>query len=226
MSLSYLIRRAKQPPALEGQWDEAPWDQAPALDINHFHRMSSDHHPLTQAKALYNEKGIYVAFKVMDRYMRCVWTERMDPVWLDSCCEFFVRPKPGKGYFNFEINCGGALLASYVWDWRRDEAGKLAGSEPIEDTLASEVAIYHSMPSFVSPEIETPTEWRLEYFIPFSLFEVHVGALGEIAGKEWRANFYKCGDETSHPHWASWAPIGDALNFHVPDHFAPIVFEK
>ncbi|MEW6117215.1 MAG: carbohydrate-binding family 9-like protein, partial [Nitrospirota bacterium] len=42
--------------------------------------------------------------------------------------------------------------------------------------------------------------------------------------REWRANFYKCGDATSHPHWASWAPV-EALNFHLPHCFGTICFE-
>ncbi|MCD6337129.1 MAG: hypothetical protein J7M01_02720, partial [Candidatus Marinimicrobia bacterium] len=36
-------------------------------------------------------------------------------------------------------------------------------------------------------------------------------------------NLYKCGDKTSHPHWASWSPI-DKLNFHQPKHFGEFVF--
>ena len=37
-------------------------------------------------------------------------------------------------------------------------------------------------------------------------------------------NFFKCADDSSHPHWASWAPIGEALNFHQPQYFAPLRF--
>ncbi|MBI5094406.1 MAG: diguanylate cyclase, partial [Candidatus Hydrogenedentes bacterium] len=69
------------------------------------------------------------------------------------------------------------------------------------------------------------TEWADEYPIPRALFETYVGPLGRIDGQTWRANFYKCGDETSHPHWASWAPIGEELNFHQPQYFAPIHFD-
>ena len=36
--------------------------------------------------------------------------------------------------------------------------------------------------------------------------------------------FFKCGDKTSHPHWASWNPV-DELNFHLPRCFSEIIFE-
>jgi hypothetical protein len=49
--------------------------------------------------------------------------------------------------------------------------------------------------------------------------EPYCGPLRPVRGQRWRANAFKCGDQTSHPHWASWAPIGEALNFHQPGRF-------
>ena len=46
-----------------------------------------------------------------------------------------------------------------------------------------------------------------------------ISLIDRASGQVWRANLYKCGDQTSHPHWASWAPIGEALNFHQPGFF-------
>jgi hypothetical protein len=47
--------------------------------------------------------------------------------------------------------------------------------------------------------------------------------LGPMSSQSWRDNFYKCGDQTSHPHWASWSPVDD-LNFHLPRCFGTICF--
>jgi hypothetical protein len=78
----------------------------------------------------------------------------------------------------------------------------------------------------VDPEIQGPVEWCLEYSIPLSIFEAYLGKAVDPAGGRWRGNFYKCGDETSHPHWASWSPIGEELNFHCPEHFGILEFEE
>ena len=43
----------------------------------------------------------------------------------------------------------------------------------------------------------------VEFSIPFAVLEEYIGPLGAAAGQVWRANFYKCGSETSHPHWLS-----------------------
>jgi len=75
----------------------------------------------------------------------------------------------------------------------------------------------------VEPEIQSPIEWMLEFHIPIKLLEKHAGPVGDPAGQTWRANFYKCGDRTSHPHWASWSNV-DELNFHLPRCFGALIF--
>jgi hypothetical protein len=75
----------------------------------------------------------------------------------------------------------------------------------------------------VEPEVEGPLTWQLAFFVPVALLERYVGPIGPLAGQEWRANLYKCGDGTSHPHWASWSPV-DALNFHLPHCFGTLRF--
>jgi len=79
------------------------------------------------------------------------------------------------------------------------------------------------MPERVEPEIANPVSWRLQCAIPLSVMEHYVGRIGDLRNQTWRGNFYKCGDKTSHPHWASWAEI-DELNFHLPRCFGEIEF--
>jgi hypothetical protein len=141
---------------------------------------------------------------------------------MDSCVEFFVRPKSGKGYFNFEFNCGGNLHSSYILDNTRTPNG-FKDIDFLAKTELRQVKIYHSLPKIVDPEITKPTDWTIQFFVPFSLLEKHVGKIGFPAGQEWRANFYKCADHTSHPHWASWQPLSKR-DFHMPQHFGAIKF--
>jgi Carbohydrate-binding family 9 len=75
----------------------------------------------------------------------------------------------------------------------------------------------------VDAEIVQPTNWTLEFQIPFQLFEEYIGALGKVAGQTWRGNFFKCAEENSHPHWAAWSPV-DEFNFHLPRCFGELQF--
>ena len=230
----YHVRRAPERPTLQGRWDEPAWRTAELLHVAHFVAVpgASDHRPDTLAKVTYTDDGLFVFFKVADRCVVCRHTEFQSRVYQDSCVEFFVQPKPDRGYFNFEMNAGGALLASYIEDSARTPTGfkKFTKLPPETDAL---IPRYHSYtPSALVPrpsslEVPGPLEWCVEYFVPFSLLERYVGPLGNVAGQTWRANFFKCADESSHPHWASWASLDAdfAGGFHRPDKFGALRFK-
>lgn len=221
--MSYLVKRTGAAPGLLGDWEGAVWGAAEVGQITHFLTNSSDHRPVTQFKLLYDAAWVYVLFRVEDRYVRCVHTEFNGPVCRDSCTEFFVEPVAGKGYFNFEVNCGGAMLCYYIEDATRVGEG-FRRSTALTAAEGEMVRRYHSLPAVVEPEITEPVTWYNELHIPLALLEGHVGPLGDLAGQTWRGNLYKCGDDTSHPHWGAWAPIA-GFSFHVPEYFAPLRFE-
>jgi hypothetical protein len=215
-----VIRLTRNQPELQGQWEGPIWQTAETLEVASFRLESSDHRPQTQARLLYDEQALYGIFRVRDRYVRCMHTEFQSPTYQDSCVEFFVQPRPDQGYFNFEFNCGGALACAYV----------TYGNGPKTYTRllpeeGEQIRIYHSLPDLVYPEIQEETLWYLEFVIPFSVLAQHVGPIGAVAGQAWRGNFYKCGDLTSHPHWASWMPV-DEKNFHLPRCFGTLQFES
>ncbi len=218
----YRVRFAGIKPGMKGLWDDPAWMHADDLELTYFRPEGTTHRPKTTAKLLYNLDGIFGIFRVEDRYVRCVHTHYGEPVYKDSCVEFFVRPAADRGYFNFEFNCGGALLCSYITNPERTADG-FREFVQIPEEYGRQVAAAHSMPMVVEPEISDDVIWTLEFFIPFVLLEKYAGPLGDVQGQIWKANFYKCGDETSHPHWASWQQV-PKLNFHMPECFGSIVF--
>ncbi len=223
--MQYTIVKKADAPDPSENWAGQYWAEVPVLNVDNFieHAGDSGHRPETQAKIVHTGQALHVFFRIKDQYVRCVNTELQSCVCRDSCAEFFVQPAPGSAYFNFEINCGGAMLLYFIEDATRTPEG-FAKFRPVEDQDAKMVDIQASMPRVVEPEITEPTEWTLKYSVPVALFEKYVGPLGKLDGQTWRANFYKCGDQTSHPHHATWAPITGELNFHKPEFFAPIIF--
>jgi hypothetical protein len=219
---TYFIKRTTITPELNGLWDGPAWSHADILEISHFRPESSDHRPTTEVKLLYDDQVVYVIFKVNDQYVRCVHDNYLDLVCEDSCVEWFVKPLPDKGYFNFEINCGGTLHCSYIENPTRSSNG-FKKFRYIPEESRKRVLIFHSMPTVIDPEIQDAVEWIIEYHVPLIVLEDCVGKLDSLAEKSWKANFYKCGDKTSHPHWAAWAPVRE-LNFHRPEDFGTIRF--
>jgi hypothetical protein len=221
---NYIVISAKQSPEMRGLWDGTVWQNVPALEVSDFRPEGSNHHPLTRCKLLYDQERLYGIFRVDDQYVRCINTGFQADVYKDSCVELFLQPKPNSGYFNFEFNCGGALLVSYVTDPTRI-SGRVKEYTPLMSDDDHQIRRYHNLPVVVEPEITHKQIWFLEFSIPFAVLETYIGPLGEVRGQTWRGNFYKCGNETSHPHWGAWSPVSE-LNFHLPASFGNIQFER
>jgi hypothetical protein len=219
------VKRIARSMAMDDPWLSDSWGLAPVLRVDQFHVLSSSHRPITTVKLLHDGVDLHVVFRVQDRFVRCVHTEYQSEVYLDSCVEFFLQPIAGGSYLNFEINCGGALLLYFIEDPTPGDAKPFRKFCPVPEKIARLIKIEASMPRRIEPEISDPITWTIRASVPFSLFEQFVGRVGEIAGQRWRGNFFKCGDQTSHPHWASWSPIGNELRFHQPELFGSLIFD-
>ena len=221
--MQYTIRQANAKPTRSAadEW-HLVWSEVESVSVNNFRPESSGHRPQTLAQLLYDPQGLHGRFQVEDRYVRCVRTAYGSEVWKDSCVEFFVEPQAGRGYFNFEFNCGGAFLINHIVDPTRTAEG-FKEFVRIPEAVAQSVRVHSSLPSVIEPEITEAVTWTLEFFIPFRLLEKYVGRLGKVAGQTWRGNFYKCAEENSHPHWAAWSPV-DEFNFHRPHCFGELCF--
>jgi hypothetical protein len=218
--MNYTIQAAAGASKLDSTWEDSKWSRAETLEIAAFRPESSDHRPRTFARLLNDADGIHGIFQVHDRYVRCVRGNYFDEVWKDSCVEFFVQPKADAGYFNFEFNCGGAFLCSYITDPEPAPGGFRQFSK-VPASLGQKIQVKSSLPPRVEPEITEPVVWTLAFFIPFALLAGYVGPVGQARGQTWQGNFFKCAEENSHPHWASWAPV-DEFNFHRPNCFGKL----
>ena len=156
--------------------------------------------------------SLVVDFRVSGLDLRAQNKEDNGSQWEDSCVEFFVEDPDGSVYYNFEINALGKVLACAGPD-RSHRTPR-----PEEEMKA--IARFASV-SKVDTEKEGLQNWRVCIIIPFEL----IGIDPENLPKKIRANFYKCGDKTAHPHYVSWAPIDTPQpDFHRPEFFGELRF--
>jgi len=231
MKYNYVVEKVTTGPALDSGWESADWKNVKSLAIANFltdpKLKVSDHRPQTMVKLVYDDRGVYALFQAADKYVKCVNTNFQSATCDDSCVEFFIRPKPSAGpeqggYFNFEINCGGAVKCRYT---KIDKNDRKISTHPIDRQDRDSLKVFHSLPATVDPEIEKETVWTIGLFAPFEFLERYVGPLGDRGGQQWRVNFYKCGNKTSHPHYGAWAPV-DVPDFHTPRCFGTLEFGK
>ncbi|MDA0839967.1 MAG: carbohydrate-binding family 9-like protein [Planctomycetota bacterium] len=219
--MNLKIRKVSAPVDVHSGWDELPWDGIQPNLLGEFMGDQPEHRPVVEFKIAYDAQFLYVTFKVGDRYVRAVANHYQDSVCWDSCVEFFFTPGPdvSEGYFNLEVNCGGTALFHF-----QKKQGQ--GVVPIPESDFNRIQIAHSQPETVEQELAGPVTWTLGYALPFDILRHYRSFEEPASGVTWRANFYKCGDRTSHPHWLTWSPVDNPRpNFHLPDFFGKVQFE-
>lgn len=136
-----------------------------------------------------------------------------DPVYTDSCLEFFADWANAGKYVNMEMNSLGTLLSCCGPD-RHDRT-------PVRDLLGGRIFK-------VTPSREGDF-WCVTGEIPVAAICEIYGCGPEIfrPGYSFRANFYKCGDKTETVHYGSWNPIGtEKPDFHRPEFFGKLVIAE
>lgn len=216
----YRVGRMKDNPVIDADWNKAAWKDVAPLTVEHYMGKEPAHQPKAQAKVAYDDRFIYLIWKVEDQYVLARRTQHRQDVWRDSCAEFFFTPGGdplARGYFNLETNCAGVKLLE----------GHIPGTkEKIKAEDFASIVTANSLKGPIDPEIDKPTTWTLEYKIPFSLLERFIQIERPGPGITWRANFYKCADQSSHPHWLTWAPVTNPKpSFHLPRYFGVLEFE-
>lgn len=171
--------------------------------------------PEVSFRIAYTNNAVLLHYKVKERSVRGHYGKDDDPVYRDSCVEFFISPAGDGVYYNFECNCIGTLLVGGGAPGNRDRA---------TPAIMNQIARWASMGQTPFEERMGEAEWEVALVIPFSVFYKH--QISSLEGKTIRANFYKCGDDLSTPHFVSWNPIEvEKPNFHLPEYFGTLFFE-
>ncbi len=170
--------------------------------------------PYAVCFAGYSNSDILLKYQVKENYIRAQYTGIHDPVYKDSCVEFFISSGNGN-YYNFEFNCIGTPYAAY--------GRKRDGRELLSSDRTSKIKTFSTLGDKPIAMRELSDSWELSIAIPFELF--YEKEFKNPHGQSFTGNFYKCGDELPVPHYLSWNPIDiEKPDFHRPDFFGDIYF--
>ncbi len=195
----YVIKR------VEGQPD---WSQIPVMHID-YQKKDIKHNITAQAQLCWDDTGIHVHLSCKEQNIRKELTQKFDPIWEDSCLEFFIRPTEDLHYFNFEFNANCALFLGYC-------KGK---PNIIRLILPNHMNTFKPVVNF------TEGGWEITYTIPFQFIQNFFHDFQPKSGLQFYGNCYKCGDKTVIPHYLMWNPIPEGISFHAPEHFGRLILE-
>ena len=179
----------------EINWNEFPYKPIVAFDV-----ARSDNY-------------LFISFFVRGSYIRAVNKEYNSHVYQDSCVEFFAKIPGDSEYYNFEFNCIGTALSS-------KRKSRTESNHYADDQMAR-IKTWSSLGNEPFEEREGIHSWQVVVAIPFDMMGIDNKNMPEMVN----ANFYKCGDKTSIPHYVSWNKIEtENPDFHRPEFFGELYF--
>lgn len=172
--------------------------------------------PQVQFRIAYTDTEILLQYDVVEQGIRATYaTDSGARPYTDSCVEFFLSPNADSLYYNLEVTCIG--VATF-------DGGPLGGDRPRAGSeVMRQIRRHSTLGNQPLGETTDTTHWRLTIAMPHALI---IPDGEEISGRTMRANFYKCGDAMTKPHYLSWSPINHPRpSFHQPAQFGYLYFE-
>jgi hypothetical protein len=167
--------------------------------------------PKVNFTVAYTVDSILLKYNVIENELIANYREINDPVYEDSCVEFFIKFDNDINYYNLEFNCMGTALAGYG----SGKHGRTTIPKVVVSTIKSR--------SYIKTMAGGDIHWQLSLVIPFKVFVYDF--FTSLKNKACNANFYKCGDKMSYPHFLSWNNIDHpSPNFHLPEFMGEINF--
>lgn len=209
LKIPYAERVSANKLEMASLFDQLPYHMIDQVSWNTF-----PYKPEAFFKIAYTHEAILLHYEVKEKYLRINSFQSNDPVYEDSCVEFFISFKDGL-YYNFEFNAIGVGLIGYG-------TSEKSSRERLSNSVIERVKSFSEIATNVERE---GVNWKLSLYIPFEVFDRdHIESLKGIKAT---ANFYKCGDLLPEPHFVSWKPIqAPEPNFHLPDFFGEIEFTE
>ncbi len=135
---------------------------------------------------------------------------RDDPIYTDSCLEFFVAPVSERAeYINVECNSKGVFLCEF-------------GAGKYERVLLASLTEFSPLVESFKGLDEKGAYWGV--FVALSkelVSDVYKTSIDEITFDTIKLNFYKCGDGCSIPHYLAFSSVTTLPpGFHNPECFA------
>ena len=203
---SYKVKYMKKPAFNPAAISEKDFDGIEKAEISIW-KWEEGYTPETFAQMMVvNGKYLVIKLECKESKPMARYKNYGDPVFTDSCMEFFFSAERYSPYVNIEMNSIGGTIMAYGPD-RNDR-------KPLNEFCDL-------------PKVQTNIyldSWNTRLAIPLSDIEKLFGKKIQ-KGSTLYGNFYKCGDDCEPAHYGMWNEImKDTPTFHEPEYFGEFEF--
>jgi len=191
---------------------DAQLDLLDHQSLDHLLWSRDDYYPQVYFDIAHNGANIFLKFTVMEDDLRMMYNTTNDPVYKDTCVEFFIGIEDDVNFYDLEFNFAGTCSVGY-------------GSSKFsrQNLPANTIANIATQSKLWRLNGHFKYCWELTLAIPVSTFIHHTAInLNNMACK---LNFYKCGDDLGKPHFIAWNKIDpENQDFYLQEFFGKARF--
>lgn len=227
------------PPVIDGNIDEAAWQNVPWTE--QFKDIEGESKPAptwnTRAKMTWTAEGLYIAAELLDPHVWAYLNNHDDIVFYDNDFEVFIDPdNDTHRYYEIEINALNTIFDLFMPKPYRNNSGAMFAY----NTPGMKTAV--SIQGTLNNPSDTDKGWTVEMFIPFMAMTMGNVAKVPTDGEFWRIDFSRVewdvevkdgkyvklkganGRNLPEHNWV-WSPQG-VINMHYPERWGYLFFSK
>ncbi len=236
---SYIVKYVSTPPVIDGDINDAVWQQAQWTDD--FKDIQGDLKPnpplKTKVKMLWGDSCLYIAAQITDPGVWATIKQHDAVIFYDNDFEVFINPNnTTHQYFEIEYNALNTVFDLFMNKPYRNNGNAMINWNT--EGLRSAVKIQGSM----NDPSDTDQGWTIEMAIPFKAVSIGNNVQVPHDGSFWRINFSRvewdtkavdgkyvklkdsAGRSLPEHNWV-WSPQG-VINMHFPERWGYLQFSK
>jgi hypothetical protein len=222
----YIVTKIAKPIKIDGKLDEPSWKSAPSTGPFVDTMTGNPSSITTEAKLLWDNQNLYIAFENVDTDVWSTLTERDAKLWTQEAVEVMLDADGnGKTYIELQVAPNGNIFDTYLPTYRKYE-DSLDPKRKLYD-WNSKLKAAVKVDGTLNKRDDQDKGWTVEMALPLAdangLDKPGV-KIPPAVGDVWRMNMYRMDSPKDKPQIAAgWsAPlVGD---FHKLDRFGEIVF--
>jgi len=209
----YVVRKTMGPITIDGVLDEPSWKAAAGTGPFRLNEGSGSPRSKVEAKILWDETNLYVAFQCEDTDIYATMKKRDQHLWEEEVVEIFIDPDGDqRDYIELEINPLGTFLDLFV----------LTPVVPIpyeSYNIPARWAV--RVDGTVNNSSDKDRGWTVELSMPLQE-AVTAPNIPPKEGDKWRLNLYRI-EQRPVAENAAWSPTLTP-SYHTPARFGEISF--
>jgi hypothetical protein len=223
----YMVRKTPKPIKIDGKLDEPAWKTAPSTGL-FVNTMNGDAlKPDTEAKLLWDNQNLYIAFENVDTDITGTLTDRDSKLWTQEMDEVMLDANgDGKGYIELQVAPNGTIFDTYLPTYRKYEDTLDPKRKPYDWNSKMKAAV--KLDGTLNKHEDQDKGWTVEIAIPMADvngLDKDGAKVPPALGDKWRMNLFRMdmGKDAKAQVALGWSPpmVGD---FHKLDRFGELVF--